>query len=365
MSPNHLFLEQNMAHHYPNSLLDTLDCLEDHIHWEEKQTEDDNSSTTTTTTNPSDVVLLEHDLFWDHQELSSLLAKEHQNQLSNSLLNNPVLASWREEAVEWILKVNAHYSFSTLTAVLAVNYLDRFLFSFTFQNEKPWFMQLAAVACLSLAAKVEETNVPLFVDLQVDETRFLFEAKTIKRMEILVLSTLGWKMNPITPLSFLDYITRKLGLKGYLCREFLRKCESVLLSVFADLRFMSYLPSELATATIMRVVNVVEPRLGVEYQDQLLGILGIHKEKVEECYKVMKEVVSGYDEEGKRSMLKKRKFESVPCNQNGVMEGSLSCDSSNNDSWELGESVPSSKKTRTQDQLLLNHSNTDFLSIPR
>lgn len=171
---HHLFLEETkMAHRYPKPLLDTLYCLEDHIHWEEEEQQVDYneySNTTTTNTNSSAVVLLEHDLFWDHEELPSLLAKEHQNQLSNTLQKNLVLASSRQEAVEWILKVNAHYSFSTLTAVLAVNYLDRFLFSFRFQNDSnnnPWLTQLAAVACLSLAAKVEETHVPLFVDLQV------------------------------------------------------------------------------------------------------------------------------------------------------------------------------------------------------
>ena len=94
------------------------------------------------------------------------------------------------------------------------------------------------------------------------------------------------------------------------------------------------------------------------------------QEKVEECYKLMMEVVSGYDEEGKRSKLKKRKFESIiPCSsQNCVKEESFSCDSSSNESWELGASSVSysSKKTRTQDQLLLNHSNSsDFISIPR
>lgn len=40
---------------------------------------------------------------------------------------------------------------------------------------------------------------------------------------------------------------------------------------------MCYLPSVVATATMMHVVNSVEPRLGVEYQNQLLGILGIDK----------------------------------------------------------------------------------------
>lgn len=59
----------------------------------------------------------------------------------------------------------------------------------------------------------------------------MFESKTIQRMEILVLSTLKWRMNPITPLSFLDHIVKKLGLKGCDCREFIRGCESLLLSL--------------------------------------------------------------------------------------------------------------------------------------
>jgi cyclin D3 len=67
--------------------------------------------------------------------------------------------------------------------------------------------------------------------VQVEEARYLYEAKTIMRMEILVLTTLRWDMNPVTPLSFLDYITRRLGLKDHLCYEFLRKCERILLSV--------------------------------------------------------------------------------------------------------------------------------------
>lgn len=35
------------------------------------------------------------------------------------------------------------------------------------QNGKAWTMQLLAVACLSLAAKMDEIDVPLSLDLQV------------------------------------------------------------------------------------------------------------------------------------------------------------------------------------------------------
>lgn len=69
--------------------------------------------------------------------------------------------------------------------------------------------------------------------VKVEEPPYVFEAKTIQRMEVLVLSTLKWKMNPVTPISFLDFITRRLGLNSHICWEFLKGCDSLLLSVIA------------------------------------------------------------------------------------------------------------------------------------
>lgn len=163
-------------------LLDTLYCSEEN--WEEElrvdcfQVQDEGLIEeeegesfyfiNKTKTIPVPVPMLhEQDLSWQDDELSTLLSKEVPNRLYNILKTNPSLSRARSEAVDWMLKVNAHYSFTALTALLAVNYLDRFLFSFQLQRDKPWMAQLAAVACLSLAAKVEETQVPLLLDLQV------------------------------------------------------------------------------------------------------------------------------------------------------------------------------------------------------
>lgn len=353
----------------PTLLLDALYCSEEHWEEEEQEEVEDNYHCNSYNTPNPFPVLLEQDLYWDDEELISLFSKEKQNEVFESLNTDPYLAGARIEAVDWILRVIEHYSFSALTAVLAVNYFDRFLFGFQFQQGKPWMTQLAAVACLSLAAKVEETQVPLLLDLQVDFSRYVFEAKTIKRMEILVLSTLQWKMNPVTPLSFLDYITRRLGLKNHLCWEFLSRCESILLCVLSDSRFMSYLPSVVATATMLHVVNTVEPCLIVQYQNQLLGILGIDKQdKVDECCKLIFELAS----RGSCNPSNKRKFGSLPRSPKGVMDVSFSSDSSN-DSWAVAASSvssspePLSKKSRAQEQLLqpLNHPSSDILSIPR
>ena len=70
-----------------------------------------------------------------------------------------------------------------------------------------------------------------FVLGQVEDTKYVFEAKTVQRMELLVLSALQWRMHPVTPVSFLDHIIRRLGLKTSLHWEFLKSCESLLMSL--------------------------------------------------------------------------------------------------------------------------------------
>ncbi|KAL5726175.1 hypothetical protein ACHQM5_009242 [Ranunculus cassubicifolius] len=283
------------------------------------------------------------------------------------LKDSSSLSVARQEAVEWMLKVDAHYGFSPLTVVLDVNYLDRFMASVSFQRDKPWMTQLAAVACLSVAAKMEEIQVPLLLDLQVEETRPVFEAKTIMRMELLVLSTLDWWMNPVTPLSFLDHIVRRLGLKNSLHWEFMTKCERLLLAVIADSRSVCYLPSVLATATMLHVINQIETCNPMEYQNQLMEILKIDKDKLDECYGFILDSILGSND-------RKRKYESEPSSPIGVIDASFSCDSSN-DSWAVSSSVSSSpkcmfKKSRLQELQLplpsFNHAALDvIITSPR
>lgn len=160
----------------------------------------------------------------------------------------------REEAAEWVVLAASRHGFSALTALFAMNYFDRCFLPcpggdrgpLHLQADKPWMGRLAAVACLSLAAKVEETRVPLLLDLQVppppspvEEGGYLFEPKTVRRMELLVLSSLGWRMNPVTPLSFIHHLLPRLCAGGggggiaARIRELARRSEAALLSVIA------------------------------------------------------------------------------------------------------------------------------------
>ncbi|KAI3922421.1 hypothetical protein MKX01_006110 [Papaver californicum] len=361
--------------------LDALYCQEEQAWEEEVEETKDNDENSNIRNNNGFILpafLMEQDLFWENDELMSLFTKEkeiissYQDNLLTKLESDPNLVRARKESIQWMLKVNAHYSFSPLTAVLAVNFLDRFLSSFHFQNDKPWMTQLISVACITLASKVEETQVPLLLDFQVEDSKYVFEAKTIQRMELVILSSLHWKMNPVTPLSYLDHIIRRLGLKSNLHWEFMQSCELLLLSVISDSRFVCYLPSVLAAATMLHVINRIEPCNAKEYHDELMGVLQIDKDKVDECVELILECTAPLDY---NVANRKRKYESVPGSPNGVVDANFSSDSSN-DSWVVNESVavaspkPSFfKKSRVQIQQLrlpsINRVAVELLTSPR
>ncbi|XP_073125367.1 cyclin-D3-2-like [Henckelia pumila] len=296
--------------------------------------------------------LCERDLFWEDDELLSLLSKEkEQAHLGCDAINSDgCLKTVRNEAVRWMLKGIACYGFNAMTAVLAVNYFDRFIASVFFQKDKPWMSQLLAVACLSIAAKVEETQVPLLVDFQVEESKYLFEAKTIQRMELLVLSTLKWKMNPVTPISYIDHIVRRMGLIGNLHWEFFGRCQSLILSIITDCRFMRYPPSVIASAIMLNVIREIQPCKVLEFHNQFTSLFKLNKEKLDECHELVKEILDGHV----HKLCHKRKHESVPSSPSGVVDAYFSSDSSN-DSWAIASSASSSpkplfKRSRAQDQ---------------
>jgi len=78
------------------------------------------------------------------------------------------------------------------------------------QKLNGWPFQLLSVACLSLAAKMEESRVPLLPELQLFEPKFAFDWETIQRMEVLVMSNLKWRLRSVTPYDYLHYFITKI-----------------------------------------------------------------------------------------------------------------------------------------------------------
>ncbi|KAH7533670.1 hypothetical protein FEM48_Zijuj04G0156200 [Ziziphus jujuba var. spinosa] len=64
----------------------------------------------------------ENDLFWEDHQLDSLIPKEEDTHVCfNDLSSNGASLMARKESVDWILTVKAHYRFSVVVVVLAMN----------------------------------------------------------------------------------------------------------------------------------------------------------------------------------------------------------------------------------------------------
>uniref|UniRef100_A0A0E0CUU0 Uncharacterized protein n=1 Tax=Oryza meridionalis TaxID=40149 RepID=A0A0E0CUU0_9ORYZ len=197
----------------------------------------------------------------------------------------------RAESVSWILKVQEYYGFLPLTAYLAVNYMDRFLSLRHLPEGQGWAMQLLAVACLSLAAKMEETLVEC--------SRYVFEPRTICRMEFLILTALNWRLRSVTPFTFIDFFACKVDPKGKHTRYLIARATQMHISnamvqnANSDIQFLDHCPSSMAAAAVLCATGetpslaFVNPELAVNW------CIGLAEEGISSCYQLMQQLVIG------------------------------------------------------------------------
>lgn len=195
--------------------------------------------------------------------------------------------SVRKEALDWIWKAHSHYSFGPLSLCLSINYLDRFLSVYELPRGKSWVVQLLAVACLSLAAKMEEIKVPQSVDLQVAEPKFVFEAKTIQRMELLVLSTLRWRMQSLTSCSFIDYFLSKINNVQQPSTLSITRSIQLILSMVKAIDFLEFRPSEIAASVAISVSGQMQAEV---IEKAMSCFLHVEKVRVLKCLQLIKDL---------------------------------------------------------------------------
>jgi cyclin D3 len=106
-------------------------------------------------------------------------------------------------------------------------------------------------------------------------------------MELLVLSLLEWKMNPVIPLSFMSYIIKNTSLPADHRRtmEFTALFEHFCISLLSDLRFVQYQPSTVAAAVALHVMKEMDFDF---CKNKLCTLLDqFNKEKFEACYQLI------------------------------------------------------------------------------
>ncbi|CAN6166836.1 unnamed protein product [Urochloa humidicola] len=200
----------------------------------------------------------------------------------------------RAESVAWILKVQEYYGFLPLTAYLAVNYMDRFLSLHRLPQEDGWAIQLLAVTCLSLAAKMEETLVPSLLDLQVEGTsRYVFEPGTLLRMELLVLTALNWRLRSVTPFTFIDFFACKVDPGGRHTRCLIARATQVILAAMHDIEFLDHCPSSMAAAAVLCATGEMPSLESVSPGAAVSWCIGLAEEAISSCYRLMQQLVIG------------------------------------------------------------------------
>nr|CAB3448041.1 unnamed protein product [Digitaria exilis] len=166
------------------------------------------------------------------------------------------LAALRRDAVDRIWKVTEHYNFAPLTAVLSVNYLYRFLSTF---------------------------------ELPVLEKNFVFEGRTLKRMELLVLGTLKWRMHAVTACSFIEYFLHKLsdlGAPSLLARS---RSSDLILNTAKGAEFAVFRPSEIAASVALAAMG--ECRSSV-IERAAASCKYLNKERVLRCHEMIQEKIA-------------------------------------------------------------------------
>lgn len=111
------------------------------------------------------------------------------------------LPRMRAILLDWIMEVCEVYHLRRNTYYLAVDYIDRYL---TARPSVPKTqLQLLGVACLFIAAKLEEIYPPKLSEFSYVCDGACTEAQ-ILTCEILLLNILGWEVNVMTPSSWLN-----------------------------------------------------------------------------------------------------------------------------------------------------------------
>ncbi|XP_019170890.1 PREDICTED: cyclin-D1-1 isoform X2 [Ipomoea nil] len=140
----------------------------------------------------------------------------------------------------------------------------------------------------SLSAAAREDCIQWM--LKVEGAKYIFEPKTIRRMELLVLTVLDWRLRSITPFNFLGFFAYKLDPTGTYTGFFISRATEIILSNIREASFLEYWPSCIAAATILCAANDLPnfSLVNAEHAESWCG--GLIKEKIISCYQLMRKI---------------------------------------------------------------------------
>lgn len=113
----------------------------------------------------------------------------------------PVNEICREQICEWCYRVINFFKLDREIVYVAMSFLDRFLSKCTVDRHT---YKIAATTSLLLVLKVRDPRKVILSNVITDLSRGEFDCKDIEKMEMILLRTLSWRINPPTPYSFVS-----------------------------------------------------------------------------------------------------------------------------------------------------------------
>ncbi|OAY68121.1 putative cyclin-D7-1 [Ananas comosus] len=253
------------------------------------------------------------------EAFSYFLSKEQQfapnSEYLKQLQCSANLSSARFKAVRYIILVCSKLSLAVGTVFNAANYVDRFLSMNSSTNWEGWMLELLSVACVSIAAKFDEVNIPSLHDLQLahiyantrrincymilqyddsmidecdqtEEMEHRFQASTTQDMELMILKALDWRLSCVTPFSYVDLLLplSRQHTEGTTSADCVTRLLLLSLLGTSLLQFGAFVVS----ASAFRCA--LQDNDGASFSDLNDLIPLEHMVKLEECYEIMKQI---------------------------------------------------------------------------
>lgn len=130
-----------------------------------------------------------------------------------------------------------------------------------------------------------ESEAPLLLDLQLFESRFVFEPETIQRMEILVMATLNWRLRSITPFDYLHSFISKLPISTPPSQIYSASSD-LIIGTTRVIDFLGFAPSTVAAAAVLSAA--AGGSSGISEDESFLHP-SLNRETVRSCHQLMEE----------------------------------------------------------------------------
>jgi len=200
----------------------------------------------------------------EHLALAKSIPGEDKSWLTPGWLRgSEICPALRSSVLDWLIQVQQYLSLSDVTLHLAVATFDVVISRVDFDKDE---VQLLGLACLQLAAKVEE-DCPPAPALLLPLTGGVYTKQDLARVELEVLRALDWRLRKTTSAVFLHYYSEILG-KGK--KVIFKLARAILDLCVTETWYGTVQPSHLASTALLAASYL----LGKGWPEELANTTG-------------------------------------------------------------------------------------------